>query len=60
MERICSEKETQLVFHKTVGMSKDNGCHTTVCVDISVDKIAVLYELLPIANAVKCHSYEPS
>jgi len=44
VERICSEKETQLVFHKTVGMSKNNACHTIVCFDISVDKIPVLYD----------------
>lgn len=44
MEGVCSEKETQLVLHKTVGMSKDNACHTTVCFDISVDKIPVLYD----------------
>jgi len=41
---MCSEKETWLVLHKTVGMSKDNACHTTVSFDISVDKIPVLYD----------------
>jgi hypothetical protein len=44
VKRICIEKETQLVFHRTVGMSKDNSCHTTVQFDISVAKIPVLYD----------------
>lgn len=37
-------RKTQLVFHKTVGMSKDNSCHTTIRLDITVVKIPVLYD----------------